>query len=400
MNSNNYQDNVFFVNYLKESDFLSFSVFPNYKPFTSSDIIAFQSCYQQTVLKINDIDELCSAIACSLSLSSLRVKKKLFDSGLIRLNTLMRYELVSPLIDKEKDQNLRNKSLSPEHKNRINTLRGNISYIYDTHSKDNPSITYSSDGTGTGKSYSVIDKFIQQTDVNNIEQGHRNLLFLTPQKSQIDINPDLIKDAESKGIKILGFLSQDDMSNIEFKNWVTGEVSKDIFERWIKELDNDNWLKNYIYKLEKTVRDAEFYNTEIPKAKKRGELDTVEEYEERQKKNKYKLREMLESLAGAILQQKRANGEYIPIKERFDKTEIKKNGKHNKDGLLSEIIDFVLPFERAKLSPCILLATSDKFDYNVNIAVDNKKDEKPVIQSLAFDYIIGQKKKALPDFAG
>jgi len=227
--SNTYQDNVFFVNYLKESDFLSFSVFPNYKPFTSSDIIAFQSCYQQTVLKINDIDELCSAIACSLSLSSLRVKKKLFDSGLIRLNTLMRYELVSPLIDKEKDQNLRNKSLSPEHKNRINTLRCNISYIYDTHSKDNPSITYSSDGTGTGKSYSVIDKFIQQTDVNNIEQGHRNLLFLTPQKSQIDINPDLIKDAESKGIKILGFLSQDDMSNIEFKNWVTGEVSKDIF---------------------------------------------------------------------------------------------------------------------------------------------------------------------------
>jgi hypothetical protein len=282
---------------------------------------------------------------------------------------------------------------APEHKNRINTLRGNISYIYDTHSKDNPSITYSSDGTGTGKSYSVIDKFIQQTDVNNIEHGHRNLLFLTPQKSQIDINPDLIKDAESKGIKILGFLSQDDMSNIEFKNWVTGEVSKDIFERWIKELENDNWLKSYIYKLEKTVRDAEFYNTEIPKAKKRGELDTVEEYEERQKRNKYKLREMLESLAEAILQQKRASGEYIPIKERFDKTEIKKNGKHNKDGLLSEIIDFVLPFERAKLSPCILLATSDKFDYNVNITVDNKKDGKPVIQSLAFDYIIGQKKK-------
>jgi hypothetical protein len=52
-----------------------------------------------------------------------------------------------------------------------------------------------------------------------------------------------------------------------------------------------------------------------------------------------------------------------------------------------------LPFERAKISPCILLATSDKFDYNVNIAIENKKNGKPVIKSLAFDYIIGQKIK-------
>jgi len=389
---NSHKDCRFGVNPLRQIDFLNFKISPKYDPFTPLEEAAFKECYEKLALTTNDVEKLCTEMAATLQLSSLRVKKELSNLKLICLNTLMRYELVSPLMKKEKDQKLKSKELSSELKERINTLRGDISYIYDTHSKPNPSITYSSDGTGTGKSYAVINSFIQQTDVNDTENGYRNLLFLTPQKSQIDIHSKLIKNAENKGIKILSFLSKSDISNIEFKDWVTKKVSKDIFRNWIKELKNDHYLKDYIYKLDKSVRDAEFYNTEIPKAKNRGEFEVVEEYEERQKNNSYKLIDILKKLAEAILQEQRG-GKYIPIKERFDEAANKKDGKPNKAAILSEIIDFVLPFERAKISPCILLATSNKFDCNANIAVNNKRDGKPVIQSLAFDYIIGQKKK-------
>lgn len=285
------------------------------------------------------------------------------------------------------------KVLSSEHQQRINILRNAVSSIYDTYSKNNPSITYSSDGTGTGKSYSVINQFIQQTNVNTIADGHRNLLFITPQKAQIDIDSKLIETANNKGIRILSFLAQNDMSNIEVKSWITEELNKDVFNRWIKKLKNDNKLKEHIQQLDKVVRDAQFYNLQIPKSEQRGEFEVVEEYEVRKKKNEKKLLSTLLELAKTILQQQNKNGEFIPIKEKFSAATYDKDGKpENKAGILAEIIDFVLPFERAKLSPCILLATSDKFDYKVNIAINNK-DGKPRIKSLPFDYIIGQKKE-------
>lgn len=384
---NTYQDNIFLVNHLKESDFLNFSVFPVLSDLPDRKIVEIENFYKQNVLEINDVDELCSVISSSVSLSSLRVKKELFALELIRLNTFMRYELVSPLIDQEKDQNLKNKELSSEHKERINALRSEISYIYETHSKHNPSITYSSDGTGTGKSYSVIDRFIQQTDVNNIEYGHRNLLFITPQKAQIDIDSNLVEIAKSKGIKILCFLAQADMSNIEFKNWVTKDVSKTLFERWIKELKKeDNILSGCIYRFENTFRAAEYLNYQITIAHDNGDYESEEEYKNSLKNNNYKLIDTLKKLAEAILQEQKS-GKYIPIKARFDKENTSKKAK-----ILAEIIDFVLPFERAKLSPCILLATSDKFDCTVNTVVTSK-DDKPTIKSLPFDYIIGQKKQ-------
>lgn len=329
----------------------------------------------------------------SLGLSSIRIKKELLERKLIQLNLLMNYELVSPLITKEKDEYLKMKALTSEHQERINALRNGVSYIYDTYSKDNPSITYSSDGTGTGKSYSVINQFIQQTNVNAIADDHRNLLFITPQKAQIDIDSKLIETANNKGIRILSFLARNDMSNIDFISWVTEELNKDVFNRWIKKLKNDNKLKDHIQKLDKAVRDAQFYNQEIPKSKQRGEFEVVEEYEERQNKNENKLQATLLKLAETILQQQNESGKFIAIKEKFSAATYDKDGKpKNKAGILAEIIDFVLPFERAKLSPCILLATSDKFDYKVNIAVNNR-DGKPSIKSLPFDYIIGQKKE-------
>lgn len=390
-----HQTECFKVNSLKKSDFLNFKVAPDYKKLTNTQQVNFDSSYKEAVLQTCDIKELCLLMSDLLGLSTFRIGKELFDLKLIRVNTLMQYELVSPLVEKEKDEHLKNKELSSEHKNRINNLRNDISYIYDTHSKDNPSITYSSDGTGTGKSYSVINSFIQQTDVADIANGHRNLLFITPQKAQIDIDSGLLDEAKKKGIHTLSFLSQGkngDMSNIEFKSWVTKEKNIDVFKRWVKVLKNDNFYKESIFQLNKGIGDSEYYNREIPKARYRGEYEIVEEYEERKKNNDIKIVKTLFKLAEGILQEQKS-GKYIPIQERFNEAGFNKTGKPNKAYILSEIIDFVLPFERAKYTSCILLATSAKFDYNVNIVINNKSNGRPVIKSLPFDYIMGQKKK-------
>jgi len=217
-----YETNRFFVNQLKPSDFHNFTVKPSFKKLTLSQASEFSRCFEREACKINDVQKLCLAISGFMKISCLRVTNELWDKKFIRLNPIMNYELVSPMTITENDEQLKGKDLSVEHKERINGFRHDVSYLYDTHSKNNPSITYSSDGTGTGKSYSVINSFIKETDMEDIAFGHRNLLFLTPQKAQIDIDKSLVEDAKNKGIKLLSFLAQGDISNIKFKNWVTG----------------------------------------------------------------------------------------------------------------------------------------------------------------------------------
>ena len=381
--------------YLKpfqECDMLSFKISPAYKELSDLPMIEFKNCYESEVLKIDNLDQLYASMSDVLGLSILRIKYELYRLKFIQINALNKYELVVPKIQNKQKEDINIKQLSSDDKANINNIREDVSYIYNSHNKNNPSITYSNDGTGMGKSYGVFNSFIQKTDTNNINNGHRNLLFITPQKAQIDIDDSLVKLAGDKGIKILSFLARLDISNTEFKNWITHETNETLFLRWIKSLKNDNYFKGVIGQLHDSLKSAKFYNNEIPSLKFREEYELLDEYKERQEKNKQRLFKILQKLAQMILEHQK-DGQYIPLNEHFTNAAFLKNNEPNKAQILSEIIDFVLPFERAKISPCILLATSDKFDYNVGIAIVGENG-KPSIKSLPFDYIIGQKKKS------
>jgi len=383
-----------YTGYLKtfnEHDMLSFKISPAYKELSPLQIIDLKNCYELEVSKLHNLDELWGLMSDSLGLSILRIKYELYQLQLIKINPLNKYELATPQFKNREDINLNKKRLSSDEKAKINKIRSDVSYIYNSHDKNNPSITYSNDGTGSGKSYGVFNSYIQETEVTDTSNGHRNLLFITPQKAQIDIDDNLVEIAKDKGIKILSFLAIDDLSNIEFKNWVTHESNEMLFSRWIKCLKHDNYYKGEIGQLETTLKSAKYYSKKILYLKSSVEVEVLDELKEQQKKNKQRLHKILQKLAQMILVYQKGK-QYVPLNEYFMNAAYLKNNEPNKVQVISEIIDFVLPFERAKVSPCILLATSAKFDYNIGISVIDING-RPHIKSLPFDYIIGQKKK-------
>lgn len=391
-----YSKGVFHIKKIDALDFFTFKISPKYKhlPETTKDELLI--LYEKEALLTNNVKEICTNISDAIGLTHMRVKQELWDNNLIRVNRFLEHELITTKCEIKMNKDVCKKELSKEQKNYINKLREDVSYIYDSHSKNNPSITYSSDGTGTGKSYSVINSFIEKTDVQDISRGHRNLFFITPQKAQIDIDNNLIKIANEKGIKILSFLAYHDLADIDFKSWITGESNHTLFKRWIKELKTCGWLSDEIREFDKSVNDSEFYKKELPLLRKSGDFDSIIDYEKREENNNNKIRKSLFDISTKILQRKSDDGLTRPIKEVFDNALItkipNKKYKYNLDYILSEIIDFYIPFERSKCSPCILLGTSAKFEYSGNIAVNNKTgDHKPVIKTFPFDFILGHK---------
>ena len=388
---NTHKNKKFTVIPLKKHDLMSFKVTPKY----AQDLIAeeFQvllEIYQEKSSERQSMEEMLSYISEVTWLSETRVIYELFKVKKIRLNKFMKYEHTSSILNKKEDSKLSTKQISKDLKDKINALRSGVSYIYETHSKDNPSITYSNDGTGTGKSYSVINSFIEATNVNDIANGHRNLLFITPQKAQIDIDTDLVNKAKDQGIKIVSFLATGDLSNIWFKNWITGEENLTVFERWIEELKNTQFISSAIHHFMSSVSDAKYCHEQILKYKKRKDFDLVDELNERLKRSERRILNKLKELAEIILN-RRLDGARKPIDDYFnDEVFTDKCVPENKASIYAEIIDFVLPFERAKRTPCIMLATSDKFMYNVYSTLET--EDEITLTSSPFDYVIGQKR--------
>lgn len=79
----------------------------------------------------------------------------------------------------------------------INACRARAAEFYHVHERDGAEVIFSSDGTGFGKSYGVIQGYVEylerlastQTPDYLFPKGRfTNLLFMSPQKSQIDLD--------------------------------------------------------------------------------------------------------------------------------------------------------------------------------------------------------------------
>ncbi|GGK80499.1 hypothetical protein [Amphritea balenae] len=345
--------------------------------------------YAEEGLCIDEVIRLASSHEYPFSL----VKKLAIDSGLLRVahDGEFKMDFESTDIDQ-----LANKQIPEDEKKDINKAREKLGKLYDSYFKLNPSVTYSNDGTGTGKSYSVIAQYIEKTDPSKIEDGHRNLIFITPLKAQIDIDPGLIEDAQNKKIPILSFLARPDMSGLDFKNWVTGEENNDIFARWIAFFNGKKKGASSIQKLigsfKYQVNNAQYLKSQIERLEKNGAVEDLKEAKESFKKNANIMVKTLSAVAKEILNIKADKSKRLTSEKIFKEATLKKGKPDNVAAYYAEILDFVLPFERAKYTPCILLATSSKFDYNIHLAVNND-DGEVGITSMPFDYILGQKKR-------
>jgi len=321
------------------------------------------------------------------------VKKLVIDEGLVRVGHDGELKIDLETTD---EYQLLNKEIPQNEKREINEARQKLGRLYDSYRKINPSITYSNDGTGTGKSYSVMAEYIDKTDLNDAEDGHRNLIFITPLKAQIDIDLGLIEKARDKGIKILSFLARPDMSGLDFKNWVTQEENREVFQRWIEffleQKNGASSVQKLIRRFKNLVRTAQYYMEQIEWLESYGAVEDLKEAKDSFRKNSNSMVKVLSDIAKEILNIPDDKDVLLSSKSIFGKEKFKEGKPNNVYAYYGEILDFVLPFERAKYVPCILLATSSKFEYNIHIAVSRDDGEVKII-SKPFDYILGQKKK-------
>ncbi len=382
----------FGVKRVTETEISRLTVNPNFSAISDDQKQRLLESFRKHAESVSDIDQ-AIRLTCSSKLPFLLVKKVAIDERLIRPEHDGSYTMAF----KQTDSNQLESKLIPEdEKKEINGARAKLGKLYDSYFKLNPSITYSNDGTGTGKSYSVIAQYIDETDPSCEQDGHRNLLFITPLKAQIDIDPELIENARTKGIHILSFLARPDMSGLGFKNWITNEENRYVFERWINFFSADGpgaaKVKKLISSLKYQVNNAQYLTDRIEKLESYGVIEDLKEARESFQKNSNIMVKTLSDIAKEILNIEAGKDKRLTSEAIFSK-EILKNGKpKNVYAYYAEILDFVLPFERAKYFPCILLATSSKFDYNIHIAVTND-DNEVAITSRPFDYILGQKKK-------
>jgi hypothetical protein len=265
----------------------------------------------------------------------------------------------------------------------INKLRKITSALYDRKHILPSSIIFSNDGTGTGKTYSVINEYLEN---HAKDHKHHNLIFTSPLKTQFDFPKELVKKAHAQGIEILIFLSQKDRLNLDFIPWVhdinnNKETNKKKYNRWIKAGKNSP-LEKELIRLKFTINEIINITTRIDSCKKNPEndYDNIKDLEDQLKKSNRKLDGVLKDLAIATLN---FNNKAIDLKKIASETT-------GIESICKEIICHLVPFAIAIVKPCILLATTNKFDCNIELPY-KKKNGDYSLKSLPFDCIIGGK---------
>jgi hypothetical protein len=278
------------------------------------------------------------------------------------------------------DQKL--KAIPEALKNEINTQRLALSSFFNGAARMFPSCSFANEGTGFGKSYNVIREYLVNTPIQPSGRGHRNLLFMTPQKAQIRFGQDIVEMAKEKGVKFLSFLARTDRNDLDYVGWVTKTRNEELYTRWAKVLrksfpEQAVRLDTLVQHLRNLLNQEERLSTLSP-----HDL-MLQRLQQDVNGARWDLLSALQGLVTAIVEEDRF-GEYITLDKRFERTSTVK------DQVILEIIDHLLPLERAKRMPTILLATSKRFLF-ATMVVNYTKGGKPSISTCQFDDILGQK---------
>lgn len=127
----------------------------------------------------------------------------------------------------ELNHNIRHLPLPQSVREAITAARKQAGTFYAFTEADTPLLIQSRDGTASGKSYNVFAQYIESVNpAINHGNSHRNLVFITPLKSQIDIPEQLIARARDKKIELLPYLSQGDIADLGFTSWVKSPEGK------------------------------------------------------------------------------------------------------------------------------------------------------------------------------
>ena len=240
-------------------------------------------------------------------------------------------------------------------------------------------------GTGLGKTFTRILQHIN--DHQTTFGCWRNMIFVTPQKVQIDFPAPLVTAANKKNIRILCLLSRDDLGNLDFRKWVFNESdsklsNREIYSSWVERAKVAHTeVKAILYVLGNTVKAADTFCRMM--MSKGLDAKTKEHYKIQMQSERVKIPSLLESLCRSILKH---------ITD-FDELSDLFQSDRPRGQLYTQIFEHVMPLASALCVPCILLATSRKFDLKIGCPFASRDGRHLSSKYVTFDSLLGGKKE-------
>lgn len=175
------------------------------------------------------------------------------------------------------------------------------------------------------------------------------------------------------------------MSDLNFVGWVTKVRNEDLYGGWIRALSTD-YYREAVSELSSAISGLKATESEHLRYLKLGVMDHLRDIELRRRidASKQRLLFALQDLAKAVIREK-VGSQFVTIEDRF------RDARTDRERAKIEVIDHVLPFERAKVGPTIFIATTARFLKRAFIVYIDKKKE-PNIKKLSFDAILGAKR--------
>ncbi len=356
-------------------------------------------------------------IAKALHLSSMQIEKLLIDSGQITINSYRECERVGEITINNNLQDLISRQI-PDITlvEDINACRAQVSQLYHVHECDGAEVIFSSDGTGFGKSYGVIQGYVEylerfaknrKSDDLFPEGGFTNLLFMSPQKSQIDLDSSQKDKILAAGGEFICVLSRKDIADLDFMDWASGLKNRDRYIQWYEGAKGSKYIGGAMRSLNYHVSQIDRCEEQLKKLTTYGSQDTNYEREiiEEQLKNcRHSIRNTIESACKLLFgpdSEKTSIKEYIrrglqARQERMQNAETarkpgKPEPKISVHEVYFELIKQVLPFEVCQYRPSVLLMTTNKFDTSTYRLVPRQRGEGVRFESVGFDLLVGGK---------
>jgi hypothetical protein len=277
------------------------------------------------------------------------------------INSVSAAVLNNPIEDNKKTKignlNIYKKTISSSLKDEMNNTRAKLFNLYDSTTQERPCLVFSNDGTASGKSYNVIESFLRPINTSIQLVGHSNLLFTCPQKSQLDISPNHLKEARKKLVPVNCIFAQNDMADLESKHWANQEKLEDIFRGWVKELTSHEGFKGQGYKLSSSISRVISAKKQVAAAQF-DELLDIASAEDMLKNTERNLRKVLSDIARFLYVKFVPDSNSVSNKKNFFISEFISN-----DRLLItavQMVNHTFPFESSKYCPTIMLLTAHK----------------------------------------
>lgn len=346
----------------KENSVSNFKISVKYPEAKKSELIEIEKQLVNLIKeKRKSASEACTSLSQKFNRTRLNIEKILVEQKILSksANGIRLTAKYSDITSRNKEDDFSLKQPTKSVINAINDKRSIASTFYNNNQHKMPAILRSTDGTGYGKSYSVFEEYLK----NIREQSsvkHRNLIFVTPNKVQIDIHEDHLNLAEKEGVPILPVLAREDLVNLDFIDWITGENNLSRYKRWFKDGNSTAVIKKEISTLKSIIEQLKYCNHQKAVAESPIEFQQLEV---RIKSLKGGLLSTLQLLAVTILNN---NGHTLSITDLI-------NSNKKVDKLKLEIIERFAPFQIGIYRPCIFLMTTMKFDTTMVLFKQNSK---------------------------